>query len=78
MDLGLIIIIILLIIYCGFKDFQHSRHLERLELRLKGIEPTDFDSVKKNQQEEVVEDNLTDLSNVDPELIAKSLKERRI
>jgi len=74
MTTSLIIIIILLIVYCGFKDILHAKHLERLELRLKGLEPTDFDKTQPDEaSNSISEENLVDLSMADPSKLTEAL-----
>jgi len=74
MDTLLVIIIILLIIYCGFKDIVHTKHLERLELRLKGLEPTETDKTQPDEvTNSIAEEKYVDLSMADPMVLAESL-----
>lgn len=74
MEIGLIIIIIALVIYCGFKDLINAKHLERLELRLKGMEPTELDNIKDEElSNSIIEEKYVDLSMADPSSLAESL-----
>ena len=77
MDIGLLIIIILLILYCGFKDYIHAKHLERLELRLKGMEPTETDGPKEEMSNSISDEKYVDLSMADPSILAESLARNR-
>lgn len=74
MDYGLLIIIILLVFYAGYKDYIHAKHLERLELRLKGLEPTELDSTQPNEPtNSISNEKYVDLSMADPSVLAESL-----
>jgi hypothetical protein len=66
----------MLIIYIGFKDIMQAKHLERLEVRLKGMEPVEFDKATNEPTNEIVNDPHVDLSLADPEMLARYLDKK--
>lgn len=75
MEYILLIIIIMLIVYIGFKDITQAKHLERLEMRLRGIEPQEFDRTTPDEASNgIAEEKLVDLSMADPQELANSLE----
>jgi len=74
MEYILLVIIIMLILVNAFKDYTHAKHLERLELRLKGLEPTELDqNTQQEQGNSISDEKYVDLSSADPNELAQSL-----
>jgi len=73
-EISLIIIVIALIIQSIIKDVIHAKHLERLELRLKGIEPTETDNLRGEEvSNSILNESYVDLSMVDADKLAAAL-----